>query len=58
MRSVPSSEALVGEREVFFEETDWIRTLVYSRDALSSGNRIKGPAIIEQYDTTIVIPLK
>ena len=31
-------------------------TPFYDRAALCAGNRIAGPAIIEQYDTTVVIP--
>lgn len=42
-------------RDVFFEE-DWIRTPIYARNKLKAGARIEGPAIIEDYDTTIVIP--
>jgi len=49
-------EALIAKREVFFEETSWEKTPVYSRNALLAGNRIEGPAIIEQYDSTTVIP--
>ncbi|MHC1588863.1 MAG: hydantoinase/oxoprolinase family protein [Methermicoccaceae archaeon] len=49
-------EALITKRDVFFEETGWKETPVYSRNALLAGNRIEGPAIIEQYDSTTVIP--
>ena len=52
----PPPEALSGKRSVYFEETGWIKTQVYKRHALLSENRIKGPAIIEQYDTTIIVP--
>ena len=45
-----------GEREVFFTCTGWTPTPVYSRDALLPGDRLAGPAIVEQYDATTVIP--
>ena len=28
----------------------------YERDKLQAGDRIEGPAIIEQYDTTTIVP--
>ena len=43
-------------RRVFFPDTGWIETAVYSRETLLPGNRIAGPAIIEQYDATTVVP--
>ncbi|MHC1597717.1 MAG: hydantoinase/oxoprolinase family protein [Methermicoccaceae archaeon] len=55
LESIPP-EALITKRDVFFEETGWKETPVYSRNALLAGNRIEGPAIIEQYDSTTVIP--
>jgi N-methylhydantoinase A/oxoprolinase/acetone carboxylase beta subunit len=29
---------------------------IYERDRLRAGNRIQGPAVIEQADSTIVVP--
>ncbi len=42
-------------RQVYFNE-QYIETKIYSRKDLKAGNEIIGPAIIEQYDSTIVIP--
>jgi len=53
---VPAAEALLEQREVYFLQTGWMETMVYSRDMLLPGNRIEGPAIIQQYDATSVIP--
>jgi len=50
------SKALINKRKVFFEQTGWIQTPIYLRDNLSFSNQIKGPAIIEQYDATTIIP--
>lgn len=42
-------------RQVYFNE-GWVDTPVYDRDKLKAGTRIDGPAIIEEYDSTIVVP--
>jgi N-methylhydantoinase A len=52
----PSAEALKGRRRVHFEEAGgWVECPLYARSALRAGNRIAGPAIIEQMDTTTVL---
>jgi N-methylhydantoinase A len=51
-----ASGAIVGEREVWFPEASaFVRTPIYSRDALKPGNRLTGPGIVEQMDTTTVV---
>ena len=53
----PVKEAIVEYRQVFFEElNDFHKTPIYHRLTLQANNIIEGPAIIEQYDTTTVIP--
>jgi N-methylhydantoinase A len=48
--------AIVGSREVYMDEAkDFVACPVYARDKLQAGNRISGPAIVEQMDTTTVI---
>jgi len=45
------------ERPVHFQESGRIVTSpIYERDLLHAGNRIRGPAIIEQADATTVVP--
>lgn len=52
-----ASEAASGTREVFWpEQMDWITTRIYDGSKLQPGNRLQGPAIIEQPGTTIVVP--
>ena len=47
----------VGERDVVFdEEPKAIMTPVYDRDKLKAGAVVAGPAIIEQLDSTILVP--
>ena len=49
-------EAKKGLRQVFFEENKSLECIVYERDKLPLGTTIEGPAIVEQYDSTIVLP--
>ena len=47
----------VSYRNVKFDRhEDWIETSVYDRSDIRPGMRVKGPAIIEQMDSTTVIP--
>jgi N-methylhydantoinase A/oxoprolinase/acetone carboxylase beta subunit len=51
--------ALTGEREAWFRVDGELRELAtkfYDRARLVAGNRIGGPAVINQYDTTTVVP--
>jgi N-methylhydantoinase A/oxoprolinase/acetone carboxylase beta subunit len=51
--------ALRHEREAWFRvegELMELPTRFYAREALAAGNRIEGPAVINQYDTTTVVP--
>ncbi len=45
-----------GRRDVFFDGETGIDTAVYDRDRLPVGARIDGPAIVEQFDATAVVP--
>jgi len=51
----PEPSAMVGQRDVIFEGQPK-KTKVYSREKLRSGNLVKGPAIVVEYSSTIVIP--
>ncbi len=54
------SRAMTLELEVVFDsdgKPDRRPTPFYDRDLLRAGDRIEGPAIIEQYDSTTVVPL-
>jgi N-methylhydantoinase A len=44
-----------SRRRVWFNN-DWIDTAVYWRDELPASHSVRGPAIIEEYDSTIVVP--
>jgi 5-oxoprolinase (ATP-hydrolysing) len=50
------SAALVGTRRALFEgETEYVTANVYDHAALVAGNVVVGPAIIRQFDSTIVM---
>ena len=50
-------DAHKGWRNVFFKENGgFTRTPIYERDKLPTGVEINGPAVLEQLDSTIIIP--
>ncbi|HEX4262641.1 MAG TPA: hydantoinase/oxoprolinase family protein, partial [Acetobacteraceae bacterium] len=57
-RGPDPSEAIIGAREVWLPEAGGlVRCPVYDRERLAAGNRIAGPAIVEQMDaTTLLLP--
>ena len=48
-------EAHKTNRKVNFDG-NWLDTPVYNKELLLSGNVVEGPCIIDQLDTTTVIP--
>jgi N-methylhydantoinase A len=51
-----SSPALKGTRQAYFPEGGgWVETRIYDGSRLRAGNRIAGPAIVEEITTTVVI---
>ena len=52
---VPPAAARSGRRRAYFEKGGWAQAAVYRREALLSGNRITGPALIEEHATTTVL---
>jgi N-methylhydantoinase A len=50
-------DAKVGMRPVYFDEAGaFIETAIYDRNLLRNGVTIAGPAIVEQLDSTVVLP--
>ncbi len=50
------ADARRGERRAYFAPHGFLPTPVYVRGRLPAGGRVTGPAILEQPDTTTVIP--
>jgi N-methylhydantoinase A len=49
------TSSTVSHREVYFNAETPVTTPVYDRTGLCPGDRIKGPAVIEQMDSTTLI---
>ncbi|WP_027415287.1 hydantoinase/oxoprolinase family protein [Aneurinibacillus terranovensis] len=50
-------DAVKGTRKVYFEESGgFIDTTIYNRALIPTGSVFLGPAIVEQLDSTVVIP--
>jgi N-methylhydantoinase A len=45
-----------GSRRVWFAATGFVETPIYQRHAIGPAARIAGPAVIEQMDTTTIVP--
>jgi N-methylhydantoinase A len=54
--SVNPRTATASHRKVWFKE-QWYDTSIHWRDNLQTAQPIRGPAIIEEYDSTTVVPL-
>ena len=53
----PSAAALASRKVYMMETGGFVATRIYDRDRLRTGNRIDGPAVIEQMDsTTLILP--
>jgi len=48
--------AVRERREVYFEDEGFLEVPVFDRDRLRSGDEIEGPAVIEEYDSTTLVP--
>jgi N-methylhydantoinase A len=48
--------AIKATRRVFFDAQRPVETIIYDRDMLSVGAAFAGPAIVEQFDATTVVP--
>lgn len=43
-------------RQVWFETTGWVETPVYDRNSIPAGASFEGPAIVDQLDSTTLVP--
>lgn len=52
-----STIALKGERDVYWVETrSFVKTPLYDGSIMTPGSKVSGPAVIEEPETTVVIP--
>jgi N-methylhydantoinase A len=55
--ATPPKEAASGNRKAFFQDVGFVDTPTFARDMLLAGNRIEGPALIEEHaSTTVMLP--
>jgi N-methylhydantoinase A len=55
-RAPPVADAIKGKRQVFFSADAPTETTIIDRDKLSVATTFAGPAIVEQFDATTVVP--
>ncbi|KYH24020.1 hydantoinase/oxoprolinase [Halalkalicoccus paucihalophilus] len=52
-----AADAETGTRQAYFDEAgEFVETTVYDRRRLGAGTTIAGPAIVEQMDSTVIVP--
>ncbi len=51
----PDAAAFRGKRPVYFAGSGFVETPTYDRPALKAGNKITGPALIEEHASTTVV---
>jgi N-methylhydantoinase A len=52
-----AADAETGTRQAYFDEAgEFVETTVYDRRRLGAGTTIVGPAIVEQMDSTVIVP--
>ena len=48
--------ALEAPRNVYFPSAGWVETPTYDRAGLGAGDRLPGPAIVEEWNSTTIVP--
>lgn len=51
----PDKSARKGSRDVYWDGS-WVETPIWDMDLIQSGNRVKGPAVLEHPMTTLPVP--
>ncbi len=55
--ATPPKAAFTGKRPVYFDGHGFVETRTFARSGLLAGNRIRGPALIEEHaSTTVLMP--
>jgi N-methylhydantoinase A len=54
VESEDASAAVVDEHDIY-RDGDWIPAKIYDRAKLKTGNKVRGPAIITEFDSTTVV---
>jgi N-methylhydantoinase A len=54
-KAEPPPESVRAKKDVFFRGHGFVKAPVFKREALRSGNRVSGPALIEEHASTTVV---
>ena len=49
-------QAAIGERQVYFAPAGFVSTQVYDGEQLFAGQTLAGPAIVQRFGDTVVVP--
>jgi N-methylhydantoinase A len=52
----PRTDAVKDKRQVWFRETGLVEATIYDRRRMASDLAVKGPAVIESLESTILVP--
>ncbi|WP_312108248.1 hydantoinase/oxoprolinase family protein [Brevibacillus reuszeri] len=52
---IAANEAIIEERDVYFQGAGWVKTKVYDRNKLAAGATFMGPAIVEERSSSTVM---
>ncbi len=52
----PESEPF-ATRQAFWRRTGWVDCPLYDRTSLATGQQVLGPAVVEEYGSTVVVPV-
>ncbi len=52
----PAGQAMKGRRDIYFDGATGVSAIVYERDGLDIGVSVAGPAVVEQFDATTIVP--
>jgi N-methylhydantoinase A len=50
-----TDRAVTGTRPVFFDDAGWVDTPTYARDRLGAGDVVRGPAVVEEFGSTVPV---
>lgn len=55
-KSEEAETSLKGVRQAWFPSTGYVETQIHDRPRIGHGKTVSGPAVIESFDSTIVVP--
>lgn len=56
--TLPVAAGAQTTRSIYFEGSGWTEAAIVPRDTVKPGDRLSGPAIVQEYDSTTVLPPK